>query len=64
MTISKEINLDEKLQTMYDVDRYSERCFPLCMCLIERHLNTYSHLMHLGRLHYTLYLKAAGLPIE
>ena len=64
MKITKEINLDEKLQTMYDVDRYSERCFPLCMCLIERHLNKYYHLMHLGRLHYTLYLKAAGLSID
>ena len=49
---------------MKDVDKYSEQCFPLCMCLIERHLNKYSHLMNLGRLQYTLFLKSIGLPVE
>ena len=47
--MAKEIPSDEKLRTMNDVDKVSERCFPLCMCLIERHINKYSHLMHQGR---------------
>ena len=62
--MAKEIPNDEKLRTMQDVDMVSERCFPLCMCLIERHINQYSHLMHFGRLQYTLFLKGAGLPVE
>lgn len=62
--ITREVKNDEKIKTMDEVDKYSERCFPLCMCLIERHLNKYSHLMHQGRLQYTLFLKSAGLPIE
>ena len=62
--ITKEVNNDHKLKTMTDVDKYSEQCFPLCMCLIERHLNKYSHLMNLGRLQYTLFLKSVGLPVE
>ena len=62
--MAKEIPNDEKLRTMNDVDVVSERCFPLCMSLIERHINQYSHLMHFGRLQYTLFLKAAGLPVE
>ena len=62
--MAKEIPNDEKLRTMQDVDIVSERCFPLCMNLIERHINQYSHLMHFGRLQYTLFLKAAGLPVE
>jgi DNA primase large subunit len=62
--MAKEIPNDEKLRTMNDVDVVSERCFPLCMSLIERHINQYSHLMHFGRLQYTLFLKGAGLPVE
>ena len=62
--MAKEIPNDEKLRTMFDVDKYSERCFPLCMNLIERHINKYSHLMHFGRLQYTLFLKGCGLPVE
>ena len=62
--MAKEIPNDEKLRTMQDVDIVSERCFPLCMNLIERHINQYSHLMHFGRLTYTLFLKGAGLPVE
>lgn len=62
--MAKEIPSDEKLRTMHDVDIVSERCFPLCMNLIERHINQYSHLMHFGRLQYTLFLKGAGLPVE
>ena len=62
--MAKEIPSDEKLRTMNDVDKVSERCFPLCMCLIERHINKYSHLMHQGRLQYILFLKACGLPVE
>ena len=42
----------------------SERCFPLCMSLIERHINQYSHLTHFGRLQYTLFLKGAGLSVD
>ena len=64
MKMAKEIPNDEKLRTMNDVDVVSERCFPLCMNLIERHINQYSHLMHFGRLQYTLFLKGAGLPVE
>ena len=62
--MAKEIPNDEKLRTMFDVDKVSERCFPLCMNIIERHINKYSHLMHFGRLQYTLFLKGAGLPVE
>ena len=62
--VTKEINANEKLKTIDDIDKYSEKCFPLCMCLIERHINIYSHLTHLGRLQYTLFLKGAGLPVE
>ena len=62
--ISNYLNNNQKLKTMKDVDKYSEKCFPLCMCLIQRHLNKYSHLMHFGRLQYTLFLKSAGLPLE
>ena len=62
--ITKEVSNNHKLKTMYDVDLYSEKCFPLCMCAIQRHINKYSHLMHLGRVQYTLFLKGAGLPVE
>ena len=62
--MAKEIPNEEKLRTMFDVDKYSERFFPLCMNLIERNINQYSHLMHFGRLQYTLYLKGCGLPVE
>ena len=62
--IEKEMPNDEKLRTMNDVDIVSERCFPLCMSLIERHINQYSHLMHFGRLQYTLFLKGAGLSVD
>ena len=62
--MEKEMPNDEKLSTMNDVDIVSERCFPLCMSLIERHINQYSHLMHFGRLQYTLFLKGAGLSVD
>ena len=62
--MQKEMPNDEKLRTMNDVDMVSERCFPLCMSLIERHINQYSHLMHFGRLQYTLFLKGAGLSVD
>ena len=62
--MAKEMPNDEKLRTMNDVDTFSERCFPLCMNLIERHINQYSHLTHFGRLQYTLFLKGAGLPVD
>jgi len=53
-----------KLRTMNDVDLFAEKCFPLCMTLIERHLNKYSHLNHYGRLQFSLFLKGAGLPVQ
>lgn len=53
-----------KIRTMNDVDLLSEKCFPLCMTLIERHLNKYSHLNHYGRLQFSLFLKGAGLPLK
>ncbi len=62
--MEKEMPNDEKLRTMNDIDNCSERCFPLCMNLIERHINQYSHLTHFGRLQYTLFLKGAGLPVD
>ena len=62
--LEKEMPNDEKLRTMNDVDIVSERCFPLCMSLIERHINQYSHLTHFGRLQYTLFLKGAGLSVD
>ena len=62
--MAREVPSDEKLRTMNDVDKVAERCFPLCMNNIERHVNRYSHLMHQGRLQFTLFLKAAGLPVE
>ena len=62
--LAKEIPNDEKLRTLQDVDIFSEKCFPLCMNLIQRHINKYSHLMHFGRLQYTLFLKGAGLPVD
>ena len=62
--MDKNMPNDEKLRTMNDVDMLSEKCFPLCMSLIERHINQYSHLMHFGRLQYTLFLKGAGLPVD
>ena len=62
--LAKEVPNDEKLRTLLDVDIFAERCFPLCMNLIQRHINKYSHLMHFGRLQYTLFLKGAGLPVD
>ena len=62
--LQKEMPNDEKLRTMNDIDLVSEDCFPLCMSQIERHINQYSHLMHFGRLQYTLFLKGAGLPVD
>ena len=62
--MQKEMPNEEKLRTMNDVDMVSEKCFPLCMSLIERHINQYSHLMHFGRLQYTLFLKGAGLSVD
>ena len=64
LKITKEVSNHHKLKTMYDVDLYSEKCFPLCMCTIQRHINKYSHLMYLGRIQFTLFLKGAGLPVE
>ena len=53
-----------KLRTMNDIESLSEKCFPLCMTLIERHLDKFSHLNHYGRLQYSLFLKGAGLPLQ
>lgn len=64
LKLEKSMPNEEKLRIMQDVDKFSERAFPLCMTLIERHINKYSHLMHQGRLQYTLFLKGAGLPLE
>jgi DNA primase large subunit len=55
---------DQKLRKMEDVDRYFKKSFPLCMYMIQKHINEYSHLMHTGRLQYTLFLKGTGLPVE
>lgn len=62
--LRKEMPVDQKLRIMEDVDKLSEKAFPLCMLLIERHLNAKSHLTHFGRLQYTLFLKGAGLPVD
>ena len=62
--LEREMPNDEKLRTMNDIDIVSEKCFPLCMNLIERHINEYSHLTHFGRLQYTLFLKGAGLSVD
>ena len=58
--MAREVPSDEKLRTMNDVDKVAERCFPLCMNNIERHVNRYSHLMH----QVTLFLKSSGLQVE
>lgn len=62
--LRKTMPVDQKLRIMEDVDKLSEKAFPLCMLLIERHLNEKSHLTHFGRLQYTLFLKGAGLPVD
>jgi DNA primase large subunit len=64
LKIQKESSSESKLHSLYDIDKYSEKCFPLCMCVIERHITHYSHLTHFGRLQYTLFLKGGGLPVE
>ncbi|MCQ2817832.1 MAG: DNA primase large subunit [archaeon] len=58
------ISNEDKLNTIKDVDYYSSRTFPLCMYLIQHHINENSHLMHFGRLQYTLFLKGCGLPLD
>ena len=60
----KDFIQEDKLKNASEIDKLSEKFFPLCMCLINRHINKFSHLMHFGRLQYTLFLKGAGLPIE
>ena len=55
---------DQKLRKMEDVDKYYKKSFPLCMIMIQDHINQNSHLMHYGRLQYTLFLKGAGLPVD
>ena len=60
----KEIPLEEKLKKASDIDIYYKSTFPLCMYEIQKHINKYSHLMHFGRLQYTLFLKGTGLPID
>jgi DNA primase large subunit len=55
---------DQKLHRMEDVEKYYKKSFPLCMTMIQNHINENSHLMHFGRLQYTLFLKGAGLPVE
>ena len=55
---------ENALNTAKDVDIYASRTFPLCMYLIQKHINDYSHLMHNGRLQYILFLKGAGLPLK
>ena len=60
----KEIPSEEKLKKSTDIDIYYKSTFPLCMYEIQKHINKYSHLMHFGRLQYTLFLKGTGLPIE
>lgn len=47
-----------------DIDIVANDTFPLCMLTIQKHINEYSHLMHLGRLQYTLFLKGIGLPLS
>ena len=59
----KYISKEERLNNANDIDKLSEKCFPLCMNLIHRHINTYSHLMNFGRLQFTLFLKGTGLPV-
>ena len=62
--ITKEITDYQKLKTIKDIEECYRQCFPLCMYMIEEHLNKYSHLMYLGRIQFTLFLKGAGLPVE
>lgn len=65
----KEANVDviayeHQLKNINDVDLFANKTFPLCMLMIQRHLNEKNHLMHFGRLQYTLFLKGAGLPLD
>ena len=60
----REIPTEEKLKKSSDVDIYYKSTFPLCMYEIQKHINKYSHLMHFGRLQYTLFLKGTGLPVD
>ena len=61
---NEQIPNDQKLRKMEDVDKLYKKSFPLCMIMIQNHINENSHLMHFGRLQYTLFLKGAGLPVE
>ena len=62
--ITKEVTDYQKLKTIKDIEECYRQCFPLCMYMIEEHLNKFSHLMYLGRIQFTLFLKGAGLPVE
>ena len=57
----REIPSEEKLKKSSDVDIYYKSTFPLCMYEIQKHINKYSHLMHFGRLQYTLFLNTLFL---
>lgn len=47
-----------------DIDRLSEKHFPLCMRYIHQRLRGDHHLKHFCRLQYGLYLKGIGLKME
>lgn len=69
LALHKETTLDIKaneyrLSLASDVDKVAHDAFPLCMYAIHKHINDNSHLMHFGRLQYTLFLKGTGLPLE
>ena len=55
---------EHQLRNALDVDKFANKTFPLCMLMIQKHINENSHLMHFGRLQYTLFLKGAGLSVE
>lgn len=47
-----------------DLDKLSQRDYPLCMKMQHQHIRRENHMPHTGRLQYGLFLKGIGLTVE
>ena len=64
-TLSKSFtNVSSENISYKDIEAHVERSFPLCMQLIHKTLTKESHLRHIGRLQYGLFLKGIGLSMD
>ena len=56
--------LDPTQVSLNQIDFLAQQSFPPCMQNLHKHLRKNHKLKHMGRLHYTLFLKGIGLSLE